>query len=296
MIYCKELDKEFKSKDEMFIALKDNLTDIISAKKAIIKHSDSYNIVSKTDVNENTLSILKNITQKSLNSFNKSIDFTKEATLPNLIVTSIANTTNWFDSHRDVHIDGIWNKTLADNSGKGFYHLQEHENEFAKIISSNAKVVLVNTTFKALGFNFEGTTQALVGESNIDPNRNIFMYNQYANGWVDNHSVGMRYVKLLYCADTNVDDMKEYKDNYDKYYSLIANKADVDNYGYFYAVLEAKLCEYSAVPKGSNEVTPTISVVADKSQNSNPADKSHSQAEEPPVDGTQTTKRRVFIN
>lgn len=295
MIYCKELNKSFKSKDEMLIALKDNLADIIDAKKSIIKHSDSYSIVSKTDANENTLSILKNITQKSLNVFNKSIDFTKEASLPNLTVTSIANTTNWFDSHRDVHLDGIWNKTLADNAGKGFDHLQEHESEkFDKIISTGAKVVIENTTFKALGFNYEGYTQALKCVSVIDPNRNIFMYNQYANGWVNNHSVGMRYVKLVYCADTNEADMASYKENFDKYYPLIANKDDVDDYGYFYAILEAKLCEYSAVPKGSNEITPTISVVADKSLDDNQADKSLNKPE--PLDNnTQTEKKRRII-
>ena len=279
MIYCKELNKNFQSKDEMLIELKNNISEIITAKKSVVKRGDSYGISTKTDVSEKTLTILKNITQKSFNDSKKSIDYTKEALLPNLKVVVIASTTNWFDSHRDVHIDGSWNKTLADNGQKGFDHLQEHENDFDKIISTKAKVVIENTTFKALGFNYEGNTQALNCESIIDPNRNIFMYNQYANGWVENHSVGMMYVDLVYCADSNVIEMQEYKANYEKYYGLISNKSEVDELGYFYAVLQAKLCEFSAVPKGSNEITPTISVTADAPLVKNQADKSLEQTD-----------------
>jgi hypothetical protein len=294
MIYCKELDKNFESKDEMLIELKNNISEIIVAKKLTLKRADSYGIIAKTDASENTLTILKNITQKSFNDSKKSIDYTKEALLPKLKVVVISNTTNWFDSHRDVHIDGLWNKTLADNGQKGFDHLQEHENDFDKIISTKSKVILENTNFKALGFNYEGSTQALNCESIIDPNRNIFMYNQYANGWVENHSVGMRYVDVIYCADSNVLEMQEYKANYEKYYNLIANKSDVDECGYFYAVLQAKLCEFSAVPKGSNEITPTISVIADeplgKSQADESLDKSEQSKDAQKADNSQKIK------
>jgi phage protein D len=41
---------------------------------------------------------------------------------------------------------------------------------------------------------------------------------------------------------------------------MIANKEVADENGYFFAVLEAELIEISAVVKGSNTITPTISV------------------------------------
>lgn len=48
------------------------------------------------------------------------------------------------------------------------------------------------------------------------------------------------------------------KENFDKYYPDVVNKEDVDKQGYFWAVLEAKLKEGSAVLMGSNWVTPTL--------------------------------------
>lgn len=258
MIHCPELDKKFADKEAMFAALKTAAPEIIAQKKAIVKHADSYQLSHIEGVTPKVLSQLKHLAVKSF--ANKSIDFTKELNLPNIIVKATTNTTNWFDSHRDVHIDGIWNKTLADNGPTKFPHIQEHEYEFEKMINDTPTTSLENTTFKALGFNYEGTTQALKVVSVIDPNRNIFMYNQYANKWVKNHSVGMRYVKLLFCANSEMESMAAEKSNWDKYYPVIANKADVDEVGYFWAVLEAKLVEHSAVVFGSNCITPTDSV------------------------------------
>jgi hypothetical protein len=40
----------------------------------------------------------------------------------------------------------------------------------------------------------------------------------------------------------------------------VANKSDIESEGYFWAVTEAKIIEGSAVLKGSNYATPTISV------------------------------------
>ena len=47
---------------------------------------------------------------------------------------------------------------------------------------------------------------------------------------------------------------------WDKYYPEIANNKEADNTGYFWAVTEAKVIEGSAVPMGSNPITPTISI------------------------------------
>jgi protein required for attachment to host cells len=296
MIYCKELDKSFTTKEEMFEALSKKLPEIIEAKKSILKHADGYGVQVTVDgVTDEVLKSLNNITIKSFNQTDKSIDYTKEENLPNLVVTVISNTTNYFDSHRDVHLDNIWNKTVSDNK-KGFDHLQEHKNGFANIIAEDCKTKILKTTFKELGFDFEGKTQALQHVSIIDPIRNLFMYNQYANGWVKNHSVGMRYVgEIFYCANSEVEWMKEYKENWDKYYPVIANKADVDEVGYFWAVPQARLMEFSAIPKGSNPITPTqsVEIQAEKSLGNSQADNSLDKNE--PSNDTQTEKKRRFI-
>lgn len=295
--YCKELDKNFDNKEDMFKAISENLSMITDAKKQQYKESDSYGLkVNVVGATKEVISALKNISLKAMNPFDKSVDYTKEINLPNIEVTVVSNTTNFFDSHKDVHGDGIWKKTVSDNK-KGFDHLQEHRSGFANIISENAKTAIVKTTFKELGFDYEGNTEALTHTSVIDPNRNLFMYNQYANGWVKNHSVGMRYVNILFCANSEMADMKEYKDRFDKYYPLIANKEDVDESGYFWYVKEAKLAEFSAVPKGSNPITPTINTEfqADKSLDTEQADETLEEVPEK-EEIEETQKKKVFIN
>lgn len=182
-----------------------------------------------------------------------------EATDPNTLTAKLAiNTTNILDSHSDVHIKGLWNKSLKEN--KMVMHLQEHQLQFDKIIADgkDLNVSAKDMTFKELGFKLDGSTQVLFFESTIKRDRNLFMFKEYQDGHVKNHSVGMRYVKLFLAV--NDEDYKEEKAVWDKYYPTIANKADADALGYFWAVTEAKIIEGSAVPIGSNQITPTIEI------------------------------------
>ena len=91
------------------------------------------------------------------------------------------------------------------------------------------------------------------------------MFNQYAKGYVKEHSVGMRYIKMDLAINSENEADKEEKIIWDKYINTIANKADAEAQGYFWAVHEAKAIEGSAVVKGSNPATPTINVEAAKS-------------------------------
>lgn len=166
------------------------------------------------------------------------------------------NTTNWFDSHLDVHIPGLWSKSLAET--KLLYLLQEHKMEFAKIISDEVKASVANYSFRELGFDVDGSTQALVFDVNIKADRNPYMFNQYKNGWVKNHSVGMRYVKIVMCV--NDEDYGAEYEAWQKYFPMVANKKECEDKGYFWAVTEAKLIEGSAVPIGSNTVTPVLEI------------------------------------
>lgn len=174
-------------------------------------------------------------------------------------VVAIINTTNLLDSHSDVHLPGIWKKTISEN--KFIMHVQEHKsNKFENIISSgdDLKVYTKNFTWKELGYDFEGVTEALVFESTVRKSRNEFMFKQYANGWVKNHSVGMLYMKMDIAIndDEYVNEFEAWK----KYIGEIANKEEAEEKGFFWYVLEAKLIEGSSVPLGSNYITPTLEV------------------------------------
>jgi len=240
--------KEFSTRKEMYDFIVKNRIDIIAQKKAIKKTVDCGIIVHPVLVKEN------NIQQNKALSDDTKIDI--EA-LKQLRAIVIINTTNYFDKHRDVHIPGLWDKSLREN--KFIMHVQEHDSyEFEKIISSgkDLKAYVKKYTWAELGYPYEGTTEGLTFDSLIRKERNEFMLKQYAYGWVVNHSVGMRYIKMDYAFND-----ENYPNEYEawkKYYPQIANKDEVDEVGMFCYVLEAKCIEGSAVPMGSNSATPTL--------------------------------------
>ena len=239
------MDKQFNTQKELFEHLIANKSILMAEKKATIKQADSisYTIgvigaVGKLDA------AIKEITDPSTFEGDK------------LQVELIINTTNIMDSHDDVHINGIWTKSLKES--KGLLLLQEHQMKFDKVISDTVKASAKSYEWQELGFGAAGSTQALLFKATIDKNRNEFMFKQYLNGYVKEHSVGMRYIKIALAI--NDKDYKEEYGVYSKYIERIANKEAVEAQGYFYAVTEAKVMEGSAVLKGSNSITPTLTV------------------------------------
>lgn len=180
----------------------------------------------------------------------------------------VINTTNWFDSHMDVHIPGLWKKAISDNKGNGFYLLEAHGRKFEDVIADSCTAKTQAMSWKELGFNISGSTEALMFNAVIDKTRNEYMFGQYQKQYVKQHSVGMQYVKMITCIDD--EDYPVQKENWDKYYPMVANKDDVD--GIFWAILEAKIVEGSAVLFGSNSMTPAYMVeeMADSTKNQPP--------------------------
>lgn len=235
-------NKEFSTKEDLFKALIDNKKELISIKKSVTKNADAVSFgYLDTSVKIDT-------TKEDMQG---QIDSPEQ-----LNVKVVINTTNFLDSHNDLHVNGIWNKSVKDNVS--FLHLQEHEREFDKVISDNSKGYVQSMTWKKLGLPYDGKTEALIFESTIDKKRNEFMLNQYANGWVKNHSVGMRYVNLELAINSEAEWNKEAKLLWDEYYPVIANKETADERGFFWVVKEAKIIEGSAVVMGSNSATPTL--------------------------------------
>ena len=229
--------KNFKSITEYHEHLINNIDLVISEKKATIKQADPFMFVGSEFKQE------------------KSIVSTTDAT--KIKVKAIINTTNLYDSHQDVHIKGLWKKTLQEK--RKIYLLQEHLMKFDHVISRDVKATTETITWKELGYKYEGETQALIFDANISINDNAYMFDMYKRGNVDQHSVGMQYVNIYLCINSEETWAKEYKDNYDKYISHVANKEQIQG-GVFYAVTEAKLIEGSAVLLGSNPITPTLEI------------------------------------
>lgn len=247
MILVKEFpNKEFATKEELFRELKANKKTLIAQKKMITKQADSIVYVSQMESKDANKA--EALTGRDVNKINARL---------------VINTTGIMDSHNDVHIEGIWNKTIQEN--KNLLLLQEHQMTFDKIISDKITAKSEAFNWRDLGFGYSGKTEALVFYAEIDKERNPFMFEQYKNGYVREHSVGMRYVKMDLAINSNADEDKAEKAVWDKYIDSIANKETAEEQGYFWAVQEAKAIEGSAVVKGSNHATPTINVEAAKS-------------------------------
>lgn len=237
----------------------DNIIKSLEGNRILVKHHLQDRIAQKKLAD----SVAYDHTDESY----KKIDVNKEAGLMSsdptkLSVKVVMNTTNVIDSHMDLHMPGLWNKTVSDNNF--FLHLQEHEMKFDKIITETAIPSVVTMQWKKLGIDVEGKTQALIFTSEIDSERNSFMFDQYNKGYVKNHSVGMRYVpgKYLMCVNSTEKYWAEEKANWDKYITAAINPAAAEEKGFFYVVLEAKLIEGSAVVIGSNRVTPTLTTAS----------------------------------
>lgn len=243
MITLKEFpNKSFATKEEAFKELVLNKKTLIAAKKAVIKHADaiSYN----GNFQEKTEAI------KAGNTDLRDVN--------TITVRAVSNAVNYFDSHGDVSMPGSWNRT-AKNTKDGL-HLQEHKMQFDKIISDEVKFSVEKMTWKDLGFDYEGETEVLMMESKVHKEDNPYMFERYIKGKVKNHSAGLRYVNIGLSINSEEKWAREEKEIWDKYIDQIVNKDEVEEAGYFWAVFEQKIIENSAVPKGSNPATPTISV------------------------------------
>lgn len=206
-----------------------------------------------------------------------------------LRVVVVINTTNWFDSHDDVHIPGLWKKSLSDNKKTGFLLLKSHMRDFEFIITDGCQGEARPMQWKEVGVNLPGNTEALVFTGIVDQGRNEYMFGQYQKGYVKKHSVGMRYVKMVTCI--NDEDYPVQKENWDKYFPMVANADDADANGYFWAILEAQIIEGSAVVFASNCVTPTLETELLGTKN----EPLSSTQDEPPFDAIKAIKETLFF-
>lgn len=232
--------KDFTTNKEFFAYLIKNRQEIIALKKSAVKFAAPVYTLSARVYAEKIIT--------TSNQDNEAKGVIKR--------TVIGNTYGWMDNHDDVHIPGIFTKSITEN--KNIMHLHDHIYQLTAKVGSPIKIYELNYSWSALGIDKAGYTTCLMMDSEIKKAYNEIIYDSYAKGEIDQHSVGMMYVKLFLCI--NDEEHKEDFANWNNYIGFVANREKAEEQGYFWAVTEAKLREISCVIEGSNELTPTIEI------------------------------------
>jgi hypothetical protein len=273
-IYCRELDKKFASKDEMFFALKANCDKIVAIKKAAIKDSEPVSFILSEEKSE----VVKGET----------VLFKADPT--GNTVYPVINTTNWLDSHGDVHLNGIWDTSVQQQQGKIYYAIN-HELKIGSIISYPGEVEMMVKTmpWSDLGYTKAPglSTQALIFAAQIT-DKSCKPAKQAIKAKVPlENSVRMQYMDMQLCVDSNSKGLEQERMNFYKHLPNIANKEDATASGYFWAVSQAKIVkEGSAVLAGSNCMTPILY--------SDPSNKQSKKETEAPADSSIEVKSDYY--
>jgi hypothetical protein len=169
--------------------------------------------------------------------------------------TIVGNTYMWMDSHDDVHSKGVFSKSIKERQNS-IFHLHDHKFEITAKVGEPTKVYEKELLWSDFGIDKAGSTTALLMDSEIYKDYNDKIFNEYKSGRINQHSVGMQYVKidLAINDDEYEEEYKVWQDNIES----IGNKELAEDKGYFWLVREAKLIEISAVLLGSNSLTPTL--------------------------------------
>ena len=228
---------------ELFKYLVDNKAYLVDAKKSDIKIADA-------------LSVMPWRTQEHTEAEKGKFLYENDENAGVLKRTIIANTYNWLDSHDDVHLNGIFAKSITEKGAKA-PHLHDHLFELGAKVGQPIGFSERDISWRALGQSKTGMTQALFMESKVLKSYNAGIYDEYLNDQIDQHSVRMRYINLALA----VNDSENYPVEYKVWQDTIArlgNRAQAEAQGYYWAVSEAALIEVSAVLLGANELTPTL--------------------------------------
>lgn len=174
-----------------------------------------------------------------------------------LRVKTVANASNFVDSHMDLLVPDSPAKSIRERKGL-IPHLHDHIHRTDAEVGDVVDILLLDIPIIELGYNMPGTTQCVVFLTDIKESYNPKIFNRYRDGKAKQHSIGLQYVKLELAI--NDPEWEKEKDFFDKYYAQIINKDVVDESGYFWVVQEYKLIENSVVLFGSNMYTPTLEV------------------------------------
>jgi len=247
---------DFGSKKELFKSLFEKQDLIIDLKK-----SQVYKSCDKGG--------LKILHSKTLNS-EKSIDGAKEG-----FIYPIISTTRFLDSHKDVHFDGCFNKTIKDQQGKIKYIL-DHQLNYDSVIAWQKDVKLVKQLidWSTVGKDFDGQTEALIFEISKDNIKRKDVLLDIENKVEEfENSIRMVYHKIVLGMNSDHKEHKKNKTYFDKKIDSIANKDEVLEDGYFWGVEELGIHKEGSlvVAGGSNSATSIFEAVGDTSKKIEPS-------------------------
>ena len=277
MIYCKELNKEFESKADLFKALVENESFIIDAKKSQVYKSFEKGLQVVSD--QKTI-------EKAFNDSEKGIKFDSD------YYYFVVNSANYLDYHNDMHVEGNWNKSVKDQNGKVYlvWHHDFSKTENIIAFPEDIEMMTSKVAWGLLGKSYEGETYSLIYKVKKDK-----IVNENVSKWLKEGrklqlSVRMQYIKLETAFNSDDEDYSKQTENYNKYYPLIANKDEFKEIEYFFIVKEAKnVMESSLLPFGSNSATAEISQTENKSE----ADTITSEIKEEPTEVTQKVEQSL---
>lgn len=273
MIKCEVLNKEYATKELMFEDLKKYKKEILDFKTSqIFKSCEKDNSV-----------FARPIDVSKYTETNKGIKGDD-----NFYYVAV-NSTNILDSHKDVHADGIWNKSVKERQNKNYLVL-DHKMEVGNTVVKKEYVEMftMKLPFSAVGKNYDGDGEFLIYKFPKDK-----VINQTAKEWLESGdaieaSVRMQYVKIELAMNSTKKEDSEEKEIYDTNINKIANKSDFEEIDYFFLVKEAKnVGESSLVLSGSNHVTGVIELEA--------VNDTSETKEEEPMQVTQKRKLSVII-
>lgn len=237
-------DKEFSTKDELFDY-------IIKNEKLIIqdKCSKIYNF-SLSETKQNVDCII-----------NEEIK-TKADWIEDGFLYPVISTTRYRDSHKDVHLDGCFTKTVKEQQGKVNYCL-DHELRYDSIIAfdKNVEMIVKNISWNLVNKSYKGETQALIFKiKEEDFKRKDVLKDIKEHKSEFQNSIRMRYITVKIGINSNRPEDKEYKKYYDKKINEIVNKEEVEEDGYFFGVEELSIVREGSlvVAGGSNDATSII--------------------------------------
>lgn len=207
-------------------------------------------------------------------------------------VDAIANLSGWCDSYMDVMIKDNWNKTIADKSI--VYHLKNHDYSTDSIVGKNPELYTKMFPMEYFGITSDVTkAQALMMKSIVPKDYDKKTYLLYKDEQVKQHSIGLRYIQIVLCLDSDIEEDATYKKNWDKYYSIVINKELVDTYHYFFAVIESQILENSCVLFGANKNTGVYAT--SKADDESPDDPDEIPDDEPPADDAAKESNKSYI-
>jgi len=234
----------FASQKDLFHALKDNEETIIS-----LKTSTVYKSIDKGQGVFNLPLIPKNEADKARYKAG--------------YIYPVINSTQWLDSHGDVHLKGCYKRTVNNQQGK-VYYIDSHLKGLSNIITKRQDIEMYidNVEWSLLGKNIDGTTQALlfkIAEENVKTDYLSLIKEDKSL----QNSFAMRYIKVRMAVNSNDKAFVENKDFYDNVIDTIANKEEAEKAGHFFGVEELAIVgEGSLCPVigGSNSATSVIQI------------------------------------